>query len=150
LEEIMTDRQKSPVILVLTLFFFSFFGSMAGCGGNMMNMTMSRQLQSIALTPASAMAQNFSNKQVQFTAMGNYNMTPMTGMPQVLWSIGNPFSTQPVPAGVTVNSSGMAQCTTFTGTVTIQATAPADPGMPLSQMNMMTMKVAGMAQFTCP
>jgi hypothetical protein len=146
----MTARQKSLLILVLAPFFFSFFSSMVACGGNMMNMTMSRQLQSIALTPASAMAQNFSNKQVQFTAMGNYNMTPMTAMPQVLWSIGSPFSTQAVPAGVTVNSSGLAQCTTFTGTVTIQATAPADPGMTVTQMNMMTMNVAGMAQLTCP
>ncbi len=118
--------------------------------GNMMNMGMTRQLQSISVTPQSANAQNFTNKQVQFSATGTYNMSPMSGMPQVLWSIGSPFSTMPAPAGVTINQMGMAQCTTFSGTVTIMATAPMDPGMPLSQMGMMTSNVSGMAQLNCP
>lgn len=116
----------------------------------MMNTMGARQLQSIAVTPASANAQNFPNKQVQFTAMGNYSMAPMTGTPQFLWSIGNPFAKTPVPVGVTVDMNGLATCTTFTGTVSIQATAPMDPSMPLSQMTMTTSNVAGMAQLTCP
>lgn len=137
-------RPPAPIVAAVVLIFFA----MAACsGGNMMN---TRQLQSISVTPQSANAQNFTNKQVQFTATGAYTMAPMSGTPQVLWSIGNPFSAMPVPAGVTISPNGMAQCTTFTGTVTITATAPMDLGMPLSQMGMMTSNVSGMAQLTCP
>ncbi|HEX3094394.1 MAG TPA: hypothetical protein VHW72_17290 [Candidatus Angelobacter sp.] len=46
--------------------------------------------------------------------------------------------------------NGLAQCSGFTGMVTIEATAPMDPSMPLSKMTMMTMNVSGMAQLTCP
>jgi hypothetical protein len=128
----------SPLFLCLT-----------ACGGNNMTSTPSRQLQSITVTPAAATAQNTS-RQVQFTAMGNFNMAPMSAMPQVLWSIGNPFSGMPMPGGITINQNGLASCSTFSGTVTIQATAPMDPAMPLMQMGMMTSNVAGMAQLTCP
>ncbi len=77
-------------------------------------------------------------------------MAPMSAMRQVLWSVGNPFSAMPVPAGVTINQNGLASCSTFSGTITIQATAPMDPAMPLMQMGMMTSNVAGTAQLTCP
>jgi hypothetical protein len=36
------------------------------------------------------------------------------------------------------------------GMITVQATAPMDPNMPLSQMSMSSMNVTGMAQLTCP
>ncbi|HEV8494669.1 MAG TPA: hypothetical protein VGR76_20490 [Candidatus Angelobacter sp.] len=55
-----------------------------------------------------------------------------------------------IPAGVSVDMNGLAQCSGFTGMVTIEATAPMDPNMPLSKMTMMTMNVTGMAQLTCP
>ncbi len=135
--------RRIPSILVLTL--------LTGCGGSMMNNgTMTRQLTAITVSPASATVQNGTSKQVQFSATGTYNMAPMTAMPQVMWTIGMPFANAPVPAGVTISSNGMAQCTTFTGTVTISATAPMDPMMPMSQMNMMSMNVTGTAQLTCP
>lgn len=118
--------------------------TLLGCGGT------ARQLQSITVSPASANAQNFANKQVQFTATGQFNTDPMTAMPQVLWSIGSPFAKAPVPAGVSIDQNGLAQCTTFMGIVTIQATSPMDPNMPLSQMGMTTSNVAGTAQLTCP
>jgi hypothetical protein len=151
----MNLRQKSrlpastSLLCLLVLFLLS---GMIACSGGMMSMMAGRQLQSITVTPASATAQSMSNNQVQFSAMGHFNMNPMTGTPQVLWSIGNPFSTSsmPAPEGVSINANGLAQCTTFVGTVTIQATAPIDPNMPLSQMSMMTSNVAGMAQLTCP
>lgn len=114
---------------------------------------MPSQLQSITITPQNAMAQNFTNKQVQFTATESFNFPPMSSSTAVLWSIGNPFSmdpTQPTPAGVSVNANGLASCTTFSGTVTIEATAPQEPNMPLSQMSMTTKNVSGMAQLTCP
>ena len=119
------------------------------CGGNSMMTLSARQLQSIRVSPTSADAKN-SGGMVQFTAMGNFNIAPMMAMTPVRWSIGNPFSAQPVPAGVSVDMNGLAQCSAFTGMVTIEATAPMDPNMPLSKMTMMTMNVTGMAQLTCP
>jgi hypothetical protein len=128
---------------------------LVACGGNstLTGTVMPTQLQSITVAPQNAMAQNFTNKQVQFTATENFNVPSMGMSTPVLWSIGNPFSmdpTQPTPAGVSVNANGMATCTTFSGTVMIEATAPQDPNMPLSQMTAMTKNVSGMAQLTCP
>lgn len=112
-------------------------------------MMSARQMQSITVSPASADPRN-SSGMVQFTAMGNFNMDPMMAATPVRWSVGNPFSAQPVPAGVSVDMNGLAQCTGFTGMVMIEATAPMDPNMPLSKMTMSTMNVTGMAQLTCP
>ena len=114
-----------------------------------MMMMPARQMQSITVSPASADPRN-SGGMVQFTAMGNFNMDPMTAATPVRWSVGNPFSAQPVPAGVSVDMNGLAQCSGFTGMVMIEATAPMDPSMPLSKMTMSTMNVTGMAQLTCP
>jgi hypothetical protein len=123
--------------------------AMAACGGNMMMPSTTRQLQSITVTPASATAQN-TTRQVQFTSMGNFNMAPMMATPQVLWSVGSPFTTMPMATGVTINQNGLASCSTFSGMVTVQATAPMDPGMSLMQMGPMTTNISGMAQLTCP
>lgn len=121
----------------------------ASCGSNMMNNMTTRQLQSITVTPASATATSTSGG-VQFMATGMYNMNPMTVMsPPVMWSVGNPFASAPVPAGVSVDVNGMVHCSGFMGMITIQATAPMDPNMPLSKMTMMTQNVGGMAQLTC-
>ena len=119
------------------------------CGGNSMMMMSARQMQSITVSPTSADAKN-SSGMVQFTAMGNFNMDPMMAATPVRWSVGNPFSAQPVPAGVSVDMNGLAQCSGFNGMVMIEATAPMDPNMPLSKMTMNTMNVTGMAQLTCP
>ncbi len=142
--------RRIPSILVLTL--------LTGCGGSMMNGPMTRQLTAITVSPNNAVVQNGTSKQVQFTAMGTYSMAPMTGTPQVMWSIAPGMmgpgmmgmATTTAPAGVTISASGMAQCTTFTGTVMVSATAPMDPMMPMSQMGPMTMSVTGSALLTCP
>lgn len=112
-------------------------------------MMSSRQLQSITVSPASADAKNTSGM-VQFMAMGTFNMAPMTANPPVRWSLGNPFSTQPVPAGVSIDANGLAQCSGFMGMIAVEATSPVDPNMPVSQMTMNTMNVTGMSQLTCP
>jgi len=135
-----------------TFFFLAIASALLlviSCGGNPMMMMSARQMQSITVSPASADPRN-SGGMVQFTAMGNFNMDPMMAATPVRWSVGNPFSAQPVPAGVSVDMNGLAQCSGFTGMVTIEATAPMDPSMPLSKMTMMTMNVTGMAQLTCP
>ena len=122
---------------------------MASCGGGSMMMSSTRQMQSITVTPMTAdpMA---SGGMVQFTAIGNFNMAPMSANLPVRWSLGSPFSTQPAPMGVSISASGLAQCSGFMGMITVEATAPMDPNMPLSQMSMNSMNVTGMAQLTCP
>jgi hypothetical protein len=119
------------------------------CGGNSMMMSSTRQMQSITVSPMAADPMS-SNGMVQFSAMANFNMSPMTANVPVRWSLGNPFSTQPVPAGVSISPTGLAQCSGFMGTITVEATAPMDPNMPISQMSMNSMNVSGMAQLTCP
>jgi hypothetical protein len=122
---------------------------LCGCGSMMTSMMSSRQLQSITVSPASADPKN-SNGMVQFTAMGSFNMAPMTASTPVHWSLGNPFSTQPVPTGVSIDANGLAQCSSFMGMITVEAISPMDPSMSMSQMTMNTMNVTGMAQLTCP
>lgn len=127
-----------PIAILLTV----------SCGGNSM-MSSTRQMQSITVSPMAADPMS-SNGMVQFSAMGNFNMAPMSANVPVRWSLGNPFSTQPAPMGVSINQNGLAQCSGFMGTVTVEATAPMDPNMPISQMSMNSMNVTGMAQLTCP
>jgi hypothetical protein len=112
------------------------------------------------VTPAAADAQNSPGGKVQFTAKGNFNMAPMTVSPlTVSWSVSSPgmmmppmsmSANQSMPGGASIDANGVAQCNGFIGMVTIQAAAPADPSMPLSQMGAMSMNVMGQAQMTCP
>ena len=140
---------RKPSRLIVSLVMIAFSVAIVACGG--MNMMMSnRQLQSITVSPSSADAMNFPAGTVHFMATGTYTVAPMNGTPPVLWSLGNPFSTQPTPMGVSINANGLAQCSGFMGMITVEATAPMDPSMPLSQMSMNSMNVTGMAQLTCP
>lgn len=122
---------------------------MSSCGGGSMMMNSTRQMQSIVVTPMSANGMA-SSGMVQFTAMGNFNMSPMSANIPVRWSLGSPFSTQPPPMGVSISANGLAQCSGFMGMITVEATAPMDPNMPISQMSMNSMNVTGMAQLACP
>jgi hypothetical protein len=143
--------------------------AMAGCGGTaMMNGTTSaRELQSMTVTPSAADARNSPNGQVQFMATGMFNMAPTTVMSMpVMWSVGNPPFMSPTPmpmsmsssmsgsaaaaSGPTIDGNGLAQCNGFVGIVTIEATAPSNPTIPLSQMNSMMSVVTGRANMTCP
>jgi hypothetical protein len=140
-------RRYSLVLFVFLI--IATFLLTASCGGGSMMMASNRQMQSITVTPMSADAMA-SHGMVQFSAMGNFNMAPMSASVPVRWSLGNPFSTQPAPMGVSISPTGLAQCSGFMGMITVQATAPMDPNMPLSQMSMNSMNVTGMAQLTCP
>jgi hypothetical protein len=135
-----------------------FLLALAGCGASTMA-NSGRVMQSLMVTPSSADAQNFPGAKVQFTATATFNMPPTTlKSPAVVWSIGSPFPTPPPMMGMstpmssspTVDTNGVAQCNGFTGIVAVQATAPADPNVPVSQMNAMMGTVAGVAQLTCP
>jgi hypothetical protein len=144
-----SKSKTSPSFLFFITAAFLLMAILCGCGSMMTSMMSSRQLQSITVSPASADPKN-SNGMVQFTAMGNFNMAPMTESTAVRWSLGNPFSTQPVPAGVSIDANGLAQCSGFIGMITVEAVSPMDPNMPISQMTMNTMNVTGMSQLTCP
>lgn len=142
---------KTPALTLPTSLFLLFLGLViAGCGGN--TMSSARQMQSLTVTPASADAQTFPGGKVQFTAMGTFNMAPMTVMsPPVMWTVGSPFGPPPgnMPAA-SVDTTGLAQCNGFVGTVLIEATAPTEPEIPLLQMTSTTMNVTGTAQLVCP
>ena len=142
---------KSPALALFTsLLLIFFYLGVAGCGGS--TMSSSRQLQSLTVTPASADAQASPGGKVQFTAVGTFNMAPITVVsPLVLWSIGNPFGSPPMnmPAA-SVDANGLAQCNGFVGKVIVEATAPTEPEIPLLQMTSMTITVSGTAQMTCP
>jgi hypothetical protein len=145
LEDVMA---KSPALALHTSLFLIFFSfGIAGCGGSMTG--SSRQMQSLTVTPASADAQAFAGGKVQFTAMGTFNMAPLTVMsPSVLWSIGSPFG--PPPNTASVDSNGLAQCNGFVGTTIVEATAPTEPEIPLLGMTSTTNTVTGRAQLICP
>jgi hypothetical protein len=119
-----------------------------GCGGGTADPR--KTLVAITVTPASADAQNFSNGQVQFTAVGTFSDGSKAPI-QALWTLNGPFTETPV-ANISLNSSGLARCVAggFVGTSGVFATAPANPALPISQMTMLTKNVSGRAQITCP
>lgn len=125
-----------PCSLFLLIAFF-----VLACGSS--NMFQST-LKSISVTPSTA------NDQAQFTATGTYadgrKVSPLTA----LWSEGSPWvSSLIAPPGITVDATGFASCNR-TGTYTVEATAPADPHVPLAQIGPTTPQVSGMAQIICP
>jgi hypothetical protein len=146
--------------LTLTAFDILLCLAMAACGASMTNL---RMMQSLMVAPSSADAQK-SNGQVQFTATGTFSMAPTTVMsPPVLWSVGNPsfMAATPTPmsnvapsavsaTGPSIDSNGLAQCNGFNGAVTIEATAPSNPNITISQMSQMTQNITGMATLICP
>ena len=86
-----------------------FLGTVAlltlACGSSS---TPQRQLESISINPATSDAQNYPNGQVQFTATGTYNTSPMTATLQdATWTaVFNNAST----SEVSITSDGVAQC----------------------------------------
>ena len=77
--------------LFASLLLFPCLLFITACGmSHVMGALPPRQLQSITVTPTAATAQN-TFRQVQFSAMGTFNMAPMTAVPQVTWSMGDPF-----------------------------------------------------------
>jgi hypothetical protein len=107
------------------------------------------QLVSITINPATATALDSASGEIQFVATGTYT-DGHTVMPlPVFWGEHAPWIMTPDPGGVSVNGNGLAQCTTFKGTVPIVAIAPKDPAIPLAAMTISTTVVSGTAQLTC-
>lgn len=110
--------------------------AVAGCGST------SRQLQSMAISPATA------SGQAQFVATGHYNQAPLNMSPlPVLWAIYPPGG----ETGATITQGGLAQCEpAASGTFWVFAWAPADPSIPIGQIETAKQTVVGTAFLTCP
>lgn len=107
------------------------------------------QLESISISPATATALDSASGTVQFIATGTYTDRRMVSPLPAFWGEHAPWIEVPDRVGVTLSSTGLAQCTTFKGTLPIVAIAPKDPGTPLSMMTIGTPVVMGVAYLTC-
>ena len=107
---------------LLFVVFILAVGALTGCGGS------NRQLQSLSVSPASTNAQA---GQAQFTAAGQFSSMPMSVSPTAVSWWQNPPAIDP-PSNMfslTLTSEPfMAQCSGFSGTITITAIAPMDAG----------------------
>lgn len=133
--------------LLLPAFFLLLLG---GCNGFVFFSSNGRLLVVVNVDPAIADPINFPNLQVQFRALGTFNFAPtlVDPLPNVVWTVDRPaFSNAPDLGHASINQNGIARCTPgFVGTVTVIATAPADPSFSISAAN----QVTGTAQMTCP
>ena len=116
--------------------------SLLGCGSG-------TQLEIISISPASATALDSASGTVQFIATGTYTDRRIVSPLPVFWGEHAPWVEVPDRVGVTLSSTGLAQCTTFKGTLPIVAIAPKDPGTPLSMMTIGTPVVMGTSLLTC-
>ena len=136
----MTKKQVVLPALVLVAVLVSVE---TGCGSSA---TTNRILNSIAVTPPAADAQNFPSGQVQFVATGSFSKPPSPAVvPFIAPYSGSWLSSNPNIA--TVNQSGVAQCVPGTsGAVTVTAIASSNsaPG------GAMSTAVSGTATLTCP
>jgi hypothetical protein len=138
--------------LIVSFFALAVVASLAlSCGANS-DPSSNRQLLSIALSPATADAQDYPDGQVQFMATGDYNTAPYTVAPlSAGW--GTCYQEASTSA-ISVSRSGLAQCASgAVGTYTVWAN---DARLPLGA-NCLAMTacgggcfVAGTAQLTCP
>ena len=109
------------------LFAFAALG-LAVLGGCAVPANQARTLLSISVSPATAQ-DNGSAAGVQFTATGTFSTPPVSVSPlPANWSFTG-FTAIPVPAGVTIDSTGLAHCTGFKGTVQVFAIHPVDPNV---------------------
>jgi hypothetical protein len=138
-------RSAEPLVLFVVLLFVVLMT--AGCGGG-------RQLQSVALSPPTADAQDFAGGKVLFVATGTFSNPPspvnLTAK-DVTWCVGgsNGSCAGNIDVGAIVDETGLAQCNPgFVGTATILAgTGASIMGNPDSGSQL---KVFGSAKLTCP
>jgi hypothetical protein len=131
-------RFTGLLLAILVLAGISLLTS--GCG----NGTPSpRTLQSISVNPTSADAQNFSNGQVQFSALGNYSQPPSPSpITPSLWSLSDPNI-------ATISQSGLAECKAgASAVVTVTASACCAPCSGTGKCT--AALLLGTAQLSCP
>jgi len=114
----------------------------AACGANHIP---NGQLQSVTISPASA------SGQAEFTATGFYSDGSKVKPLPALWSDNNPWVGNNILPKINVGANGRISCGSApAGPYTIEATAPVDPHVPVSQLGPNTPQVHGTAQLTCP
>ena len=107
---------------LLFVVFILAIGTLPGCGGS------NRQLQSLTVSPASTTAQG---GQAQFTATGQFSSMPTSVSPaSVSWWESPPIIDPPSSMfGLALTSQPFtAQCSGFSGPITVTAIAPMDAG----------------------
>jgi hypothetical protein len=109
--------------------------------------TNSEMPQSVSVCPAVADAKEYPGGQVQFAAIGDYDIGPSPALPKpVLWGVCQ--QNQPT-TGITVSANGVAQCTSgASGTYTVWATGGPILCNVLSPCG--ACGKTGAAQLTCP
>jgi hypothetical protein len=141
----MTRPILLPHVVLLSLLVVLSCGS--SCGSN-------RQLQSIAVSPNSADAQNFSGGMVQFAALGTYSGGSQGPVSSIQWCASPSSGTcnvNNIKTGVTISPTGLAQCDAGSlGTWTINADSPPVPtgGQPGGEQGASI--IVGSATLTCP
>ena len=107
---------------LLFVIFILAVGALSGCGGS------NRQLQSLSISPAST---NSQAGQAQFTATGQFSSMPTSVSPaSVSWWESPPIIDPPSSMfGLALTSQPFtAQCSGFSGPITVTAIAPMDAG----------------------
>lgn len=140
-----TPHVNRPLFITLLVFAASFT---LACGADPSSQA-ARSIQSIAIAPATADAQNYPGGQVQLTATGFYNTQPSPVTPQsATWGV----CQQNAPtSAVTITSSGVAQCTPgAVGTYTVFAYDFPNPSCLALTACGGGCTVEGTAQLTCP
>lgn len=131
-----------------SLFLLIFFALiLIACGSS-----SPRTLQTVGLTPATADAHDFPNGEVQFTATGFFNKSPMSVTPiSVIW--GACYQNRPA-ADVTITATGVAQCSpSASGTYLVWAFTPDTSHGSCSAINACgggCGRATGTALLTCP
>jgi hypothetical protein len=131
----------------IVVFLFIELLVTSGCGS-------SRQLNSVAITPAAADAKSFANGQVPFAATGTFSKPPSPSQltsKDVQWCAGtsNGACVGNINPGISVDQNGVAQCNIgFVGTATVLAGTAAST--PMNPDGGSQLKVFGSAQLTCP
>jgi hypothetical protein len=141
----MPSRRWLLAIFVVIL----LASALISCGSS--NPNIGRVLTSIAVTPQTADARNFSHGQVVFTATGTFSLPPFTS-PLTFTA---PYSGQFIvdnPSNTTIAT--VVSTGTPTGTVTVQCAAATSGSVSVSATasanNGSTLVVSGSGQLTCP
>ena len=147
----LRNRRRRARLFTPSLLLLALLSLVAdGCSGFVV-FSSGRFLAFITISPTTADARNFPNNTVPFVATGSFNSvpTPITPLPNVLWTVESPFFSGGVPNSghATIDQNGNATCTAgFTGSVQVFATAPADSNQSISINN----QKVGAATLVCP
>jgi len=118
-----------------------------GCSSGMSN---TRMLQSITVTPATAVAPN-PGGQVQFAATGKYSRPPSPSkIMNGFWCVGDNNGCVG-STSISVDANGLAQCDpAFSGTMTVRAFASGGGGAGVMSPSDAAVLISGTAELTCP